>query len=101
MARSPHTQDSGELIRVPPALGALAVHVYGAGAPTVLWHSMYVDGSSWDRILPLLSEGRRLLVVAGPGWGASDPLLREVHMTDAVRAAADVLAAVSPGVPAD
>src|SRR3954462_4759400 len=101
MSRSPRTQASGELIRVPTALGALAVHVHGEGVPTVLWHSMYVDGSSWDRVVPLLLDGRRLLVVDGPGWGASDRLRRAVHMTDAVRAAADLVAAVSPGVPVD
>src|SRR3954447_5287732 len=101
MARSPRAQDSGELIRVPTALGTLGVHMHGDGAPTVLWHSMYVDGSSWDRVVPLLLDGRRLLVLGGPGWGASDRMRRAVHVTDAVRAAADLVAAVSPGVPVD
>src|SRR4051794_37857 len=101
MFRSPRSPNAEGLIRVPTALGALAVHVHGDGAPTVLWHSMYVDGSSWDRLLPLLPDGRRLLVVDGPGWGASDCLRRAVHMTDAVGAAAELLAAVSPGVPVD
>src|SRR3954470_7857962 len=101
MARSPRAQDSGELIRVPTALGTLAVHVHGEGAPTVLGRSMSVDGSSGDRVRPLVLDGRRLLVVDGPGWGASDRLRRAVHMTDAVGAAAELLAAVSPGVPVD
>src|SRR4051812_28754160 len=101
MFRSPRSPDAEGLIRVPTALGDLAVHDHGDGAPTVLWHSMYVDGSSWDRVLPLLLDGRRLLVVDGPGWGASDRLRHAVHMTDAVRGAAELVAAVSPGVPVD
>src|SRR5438270_8602328 len=101
MPPSPRSQDSGALTRVPTSLGTLAVHAHGEGAPTVLWHSMYVDGSSWDRVLPLLQGGRRLLVVDGPGWGASDRLRHAVSMADAVRAAADLVAVVSPGVPVD
>jgi pimeloyl-ACP methyl ester carboxylesterase len=93
--------DWGESVRVPTALGALAVQVHGEGAPTVLWHSMYVDGSSWDRIIPLLADGRRLLVVDGPGWGDSDHLHRTVRMPDAVGAAAELVAALSPGAPVD
>src|SRR3954468_13618619 len=101
MFRSPRSPDAEGLIRVPTALGDLAVHDHGDGAPTVLWHSMYVDGSSWDRVLPLLVDGRRLLVVDGPGWGASDRLRRAVQMKDGVRGPADVVAAVSPRAAVD
>ena len=101
MPRSSRGRTTGDLTRVPTELGVIAVHAHGSGAPAVLWHSMYVDGWSWDRIVPLLLPGRRLLVVDGPGWGESDRLRRVVRMPDAVRAAAQVVTAVSPGAPVD
>jgi pimeloyl-ACP methyl ester carboxylesterase len=79
------------------SLGSVAVHVLGAGRPTVFWHSMFVDGSSWGFVLPSLLRGRRLLVVDGPGWGRSDRLPRTVRMADAVGAAVEVLSALAPG----
>jgi pimeloyl-ACP methyl ester carboxylesterase len=90
-----------EPIRVPTALGYVAVHVLGAGRPTVLWHSMFVDGSSWGFVIPRLLPGRRLLVVDGPGWGRSDRLTRTVRVTDSVAAAVELLEALAPGSPVD
>lgn len=86
-----------EDLRVPTALGAVAVRTVGTGVPTVLWHSMFVDGSSWDRLVPLLAEGRRLLVVDGPGWGASAPLTRAVDVSASVAVADEVVRAVADG----
>jgi pimeloyl-ACP methyl ester carboxylesterase len=86
---------------VPTSLGRVAVHVLGAGRPTVLWHSMFVDGSSWGFLLPALLPGRRLLVVDGPGCGRSDRLRRTVRVSDSVAAAVEVLTALAPGTPVD
>ncbi|MCU1474397.1 alpha/beta hydrolase [Amnibacterium sp.] len=93
--------EPGEDLRVATDLGAVAARVLGRGRPTVLWHSMFVDGASWARIAPLLLPGRQLVVVDGPGWGASARLPRTVRMADAVAAAARVVDAVFPGVPVD
>ncbi len=93
--------ESIEPVFVPTSLGRIAVHVLGAGLPTVLWHSMFVDGSSWGFLLPALLPGRRLLVVDGPGYGRSDRLRRTVAVSDSVAAAVDVLAALAPGTAVD
>jgi pimeloyl-ACP methyl ester carboxylesterase len=86
---------------VPTPLGRVAVHVLGAGRPTVLWHSMFVDGSSWGFLIPALLPGRRLLIVDGPGWGRSDRQRRTVRVADSVAAAIDVVAALAPGAAVD
>ena len=86
---------------VPTSLGSIAVHVLGAGRPTVLWHSMFVDGSSWGFLIPALLYGRQLLIVDGPGWGRSDRLRRTVRVSDSVAAAVEVLAALTPGAAVD
>lgn len=93
--------ESLEPVFVPTSLGLIAVHVLGAGRPTVLWHSMFVDGSSWGFLLPALLPGRRLLVVDGPGYGRSDRLRRTVRVSDSVTVAAEVLSALAPGIPVD
>ena len=55
-------------------VGPLAVRVVGDGPTAVLWPSLFMDERSWERLLPTLSGDRRLVVVNGPGHGASgDP----------------------------
>jgi hypothetical protein len=40
----------------------------------VLWPSLFMDERSWDRLLPTLTQDRRLVIINGPGHGASgDP----------------------------
>ena len=36
--------------RIPTRVGSLAVRVVGEGPPAVLWHSLFVDDRSWDRV---------------------------------------------------
>lgn len=90
-----------EPVRVKTALGSVAVHVLGSGRPTVLWHALFVDGSSWGYVVPRLLPGRRLLLVDGPGWGRSDPLRRVTRMPQVMAAAVDVVRALSPDAPVD
>jgi hypothetical protein len=35
---------------VPIRLGPLQVQTIGAGPPTVLWHSLFVDSTTWTRV---------------------------------------------------
>lgn len=56
---------------VPTGLGALAVTEIGEGPPLVLWHSLLVDGRSFEAVTPALSARRRLLVIDGPDHGQS------------------------------
>ena len=51
---------------------------------------MFVDGRTFDPLLPML-PGRRLIVVDGPGLGASEPLQRRSTIAEAADAAHDLL----------
>jgi len=80
-------------MKVPTRLGALGVEVTGAGPDTILWSSMFVDRTSWDRLVPLLPD-RRLILVDGPGLGRSDALRTRTSIAEAADAALDLLAAL-------
>ncbi|MEM6728390.1 MAG: alpha/beta hydrolase [Pseudomonadota bacterium] len=53
--------------------GQLFVTESGAGAPFLLWPSIFTDHRLYDPILPLL-PGRRVIRIDGPGHGRSGPL---------------------------
>ena len=36
--------------RIQTRVGSLAVRVRGEGPPAVLWHSLFVDERSWQRV---------------------------------------------------
>jgi pimeloyl-ACP methyl ester carboxylesterase len=80
---------------VPTALGDLAVHEHLSPDPqapvALLWHSMFADSSSWDAVVPQLLPHRRLLVVDGPGYGASDPLPRRTSIGESAEVGEQVL----------
>ncbi|HEY7052345.1 MAG TPA: alpha/beta fold hydrolase [Mycobacterium sp.] len=56
---------------VPTDVGTLHVEVDGEGPPAVLWHSLFVDSTTWHRLRPLLRADRRLVLIDGPGHGRS------------------------------
>jgi pimeloyl-ACP methyl ester carboxylesterase len=80
---------------VPTPLGRLQVRAVGRGAPVVLWHSMFVDATSWDRVVPALATDRRLLLVDGPSSGGSDPLTRASDIAGCALAADALLDGLS------
>ena len=90
-----------EPVEIDTAAGAVAVHVFGAGLPTVLWHGLPADGSSWLSVLPALLPGRRLLVVDGPGWGRSERLRRGADRSEVVDAAHTVVETLAPRAAVD
>jgi pimeloyl-ACP methyl ester carboxylesterase len=92
---------AGEPVEVATAAGVLAVHVLGSGLPTVLWHGLYADGSSWGYLLPALLPGRQLLVVDAPGWGRSGGLRRGAGTTELVDAADRIVEELAPGAQVD
>lgn len=71
-------------------LGSLRVTSVGSGPPTVLWHSLFVDSMSWDRLIPLIAD-RRLLIIDGPSHGRSEPASRLFTLQECAGAASDVL----------
>lgn len=77
--------------RVPTDLGRLSVREVGDGHPVVLWHSMFVDSHSWDRIVPDLAADHRLFLVDAPSAGRSDALERPADISACARAAEHVV----------
>lgn len=72
-------------------LGSLAVATIGSGPPAVLWHSLFVDSTTWTRLTPRLDGERRLVLIDGPNHGANTPRGRPFTLEDCVGAAVDVL----------
>ena len=77
--------------RIQTRLGALHTQIIGTGPTTVLWPSMFVDSSTWQRLLPLLPDDRRYVLVDGPGLGLSDALHKQSTIAGAAGAAIDLL----------
>ncbi|HSO70662.1 MAG TPA: alpha/beta hydrolase [Arachnia sp.] len=85
-------------------VGSLKVTLIGERAhrPTaLLWHSLFVDERSWERVTPSLTAARQLVVVTGPGHGTSGDNGRRYSMEDCAEAALQVLQAVGAEGPVD
>ena len=87
--------------RIPTRVGSLAVRVRGEGAPAVLWHSLFVDERSWQRVENGLARDRRLVIINGPGHGTSADLGQRYSLADCAAAAGEVLAALEIHEPVD
>jgi pimeloyl-ACP methyl ester carboxylesterase len=86
---------------VETSLGRLHVQLDGDGPPALLWHSLFVDSTSWELLRPALARHRRLVVVDGPAHGASGPAPGPFTLTDCAGAAAEVLDACDVTDPVD
>jgi pimeloyl-ACP methyl ester carboxylesterase len=86
---------------VPTRLGPLAVRQAGSGPPALLWHSLFVDSTSWQRLVPPLAVRRRLVLVDGPGHGGSPGPKTSYTLDDCAAAARDVLDALGIDDPVD
>ncbi len=85
-------------------VGRLAVDQAGsdAGSPAaLLWQSLFMDERSWQRLLPLLPQDRRYVVVTGPGHGASGDPGRRYTLAACADAAAEVLDTLGITEPVD
>jgi pimeloyl-ACP methyl ester carboxylesterase len=82
-------------------VGPLAVRVVGDGPTAVLWPSLFMDGRSWDRVLPALAQDRRLVVLDGPGHGASGDPGHPYDLRDCVNAAGQILDRLAVTDPVD
>lgn len=83
------------------AVGSLAVRVFGQGPTAVLWPSLFLDGRSWDRVIPALAPGRRLVVIDPPGHGESRDPGRRYTMRECASAAGQVLDRLGVDDPVD
>jgi pimeloyl-ACP methyl ester carboxylesterase len=90
-----------ERIFIDTAVGRLAVTMVGRGTPAVLWHSLFADERSWQRVTTELAEDRRLIVITGPGHGESSDPQRRYDLLQCARAADEVLGALGVAEPVD
>ncbi|WJG11837.1 alpha/beta hydrolase [Gordonia sp. Swx-4] len=79
---------------VPTRLGRIRVRDVGEGPPAVLWHSMFVDSGSWDRIVPGLAGRRRLFIVDAPWCGASEKSAAAADIEACADAVREIIATV-------
>ena len=82
-------------------VGRLKVTTSGAGAPAVLWHSLFADERSWRRVTAELGRDRRLVLITGPGHGESGDLGRRFDLRQCARAAEAVIDALGVLEPVD
>ena len=85
-------------------VGRLRVRIEGdepSRGTAVLWHSLFVDERTWDRVVPDLAQDRRLILITGPGHGASGDPGRRYTLQDCADAAAEVLHAADVPDPVD
>lgn len=90
-----------DAVRIATGVGELSVQVEGSGPPAVLWHSLFVDSTSFVLLTPLLGRQRRLVIIDGPGHGCSGPPSSLFTGTDCARAAVTVLEHLDIDVPVD
>jgi hypothetical protein len=57
----------------------------------VLWHSLFVDSTTWMRVARPLAATRRLVLIDGPAHGDNPPVPHQFTLDDCAGAAADVL----------
>jgi pimeloyl-ACP methyl ester carboxylesterase len=67
----------------------------------VLWHSLFVDSRSWMRVETELARDRRLVIIDGPGHGASADPGHRYDLDECAVAAGEVLAALDIHEPVD
>jgi pimeloyl-ACP methyl ester carboxylesterase len=76
---------------LPTRLGRLSVETLGSGPPTVLWHSLFVDSTTWQRLREPLAANRQLVLIDGPSHGGSERVGRLFDLLECAAAAGEVL----------
>lgn len=95
------TSEQTAAVSFDTSLGTVRARVTGQGPTAVLWHGMFVDGRSWDRVVPRLRQHRRLIVLDAPGYGASDELTRLSTIEECAEVAAQIVDQLPAAGPVD
>jgi pimeloyl-ACP methyl ester carboxylesterase len=82
-------------------VGRLHIEVDGQGPPAMLWHSLFVDSTTWSALRTALCNDRQLLIIDGPGHGKSSAPPINFDLADCADAAARVLDALGVREPTD
>jgi pimeloyl-ACP methyl ester carboxylesterase len=82
---------AGQQTTIATEVGELVVRVVGSGPPALLWHSLFVDSASWDRVLPTLADSRTVILIDGPSHGRSAPWHQPFSLRDCAEAADQVI----------
>jgi len=82
-------------------LGPLHVATIGSGPPALLWHSLFVDSTTWSRLHTAMAAERRLVLVDGPNHGGNTPVRHPFTLDDCVGVAVDVLDELGIAEPVD
>jgi pimeloyl-ACP methyl ester carboxylesterase len=85
-----HT-DAPTQTRFRTSLGDIAATIVGEGPYALMWHGMFVDGESWGAVIPTLAARRTLVVLDGPGYGASAPLTRLSSIEECAEVGAQII----------
>lgn len=88
-------------IAVTTPLGQLRVRTRGVGPVALMWHSLFVDSTTWGRMQDSLACHRRLLLVDGPGHGSNPPPPGTFTLEDCAEAACTILDELSGAEPVD
>ena len=96
-----HDPNPPTWIAIDSALAPMRVHILGSGPPAVLWHSLFVDSTTWCRVRDRLSAHRRLILIDGPSHGHSAPVNRRFTLAHCATAAAQVLDRLAINDPVD
>lgn len=67
------------------------MHTTGSGPPALLWHSLFVDSTTWTRVQQPLAGMRRLIQIDGPAHGHNPAVPSRFTLQDCVGVAVDVL----------
>lgn len=93
-----NTTANWENISVDTPLARLNVRHAGAGKAIVFWHNLFLSSEMWEEVGAELTNDYHVILIDGPGHGASGPLEKPFVMVDCARAAFQVLDALSEEV---
>ncbi|KJQ54024.1 alpha/beta fold hydrolase [Microbacterium sp. SA39] len=85
-----HT-DAPPQTRFRTSLGEIAATIVGRGPYALLWHGMFVDGNSWGSVVRELAAHRTLVILDGPGYGASAHLTRVSSIEECAEVGAEII----------